>query len=514
MQENVLELLPTLDEHQIVDVTTQGLGAALPAHKEFQRSEPMPEKDTFGVVLNEIVPANCAVTTCSSTQPEPSIHPPPSSRRKAYTAELKPVPNERLKTSVESVNSAQQVRASMHLTSNPSSTPAQSPRIPKQTSVAPGQDIIDDSFNAITSANVTRFAGLPIQLQLPHSEARPLSTKRPTNVDRFQLQQIIIDGANTPFDTRRAAADRSPTAIEHEMAAETSKTALEVTGARYKTSGAAESHSAGASVHTSLKPTRSSIDATADPGQYHSPVAAKITQPKSDVTPLNLQNRSESRPHLPLESATLSTSHVNDAGSHSPNVAQPTAQKSRIVILSPPSQPDAVFSPRQRGAELELHQIVKSQTKPLEPVSRSSPFGGTLQAAQSVDSKPSGANEKASTRSHLSPVVQDEDEPFRPTLNASSGKMTNDRVSAPLQASERGISIKKPVVIVTSAPTSLPPLTTPLSPRRPIAAAPPKPGSKPTDSPRTMQQVSAAPRATAGNLPVSHSAKPHTNPDV
>ena len=61
MQENVLELLPTLDENQIVDVTTQGLGAALPAHKKFQDSEPVPEEDTFCVALNEIVPANTAV---------------------------------------------------------------------------------------------------------------------------------------------------------------------------------------------------------------------------------------------------------------------------------------------------------------------------------------------------------------------------------------------------------------------------------------------------------------------
>ena len=121
------------------------------------------------------------------------------SRRKAYTAELKPVPNESLKRSVWSVNTVQ-VRASMHLTSSPSSTPAQSPRTPKQPSVATGQDIIDDSFNSITTANITRLAGLPLQSQLPHSESRPLPTKRPTNVDRFQLQQIIIDGANTPFE--------------------------------------------------------------------------------------------------------------------------------------------------------------------------------------------------------------------------------------------------------------------------------------------------------------------------
>ena len=60
MPDNVLELLPTLDENQIVDVTTQGLGAALPAHKKFQDSEPVPE-DTFCVALNEIVPANTAV---------------------------------------------------------------------------------------------------------------------------------------------------------------------------------------------------------------------------------------------------------------------------------------------------------------------------------------------------------------------------------------------------------------------------------------------------------------------
>jgi len=215
-----------------------------------------------------------------------------------------------------------------------------------------------------------------------------------------------------------------------------------------------------------------------------------------------------------------SAARVGTSGSN--RDAQPAARQSRIVILSPPSQPDAALSPRERAAKLELHQKRTTHTQSLEQVSRPSPFGETLDVAQSVDFRPSGGKEKASTRSHLSHAVPDEVELCRPSPNASTQKMANERVSAALQAAERKVSIKKAVVIVTSAPTSLPTLTAPLSFRRPSAAAPLKPTSNVTNSTRTMQQLSAALPATPRILPGSAAAalsrvastKPHTTPDV
>jgi hypothetical protein len=50
-RENVLEILPTLSENEIVDVTTEGLGVMLPAHKRFQE----------GSTPSEIGSANAAV---------------------------------------------------------------------------------------------------------------------------------------------------------------------------------------------------------------------------------------------------------------------------------------------------------------------------------------------------------------------------------------------------------------------------------------------------------------------
>ncbi len=58
--ENVLELLPTLDENQIIGITTEALGATTSAHRHFQQNEPVPEQDGSFVPLKEIVVQNPA----------------------------------------------------------------------------------------------------------------------------------------------------------------------------------------------------------------------------------------------------------------------------------------------------------------------------------------------------------------------------------------------------------------------------------------------------------------------
>jgi hypothetical protein len=54
--DNVLELLPTLDENQIIGIATDALGSLSAAHKRFQENEPVPEQDGSFVPLNEIPP--------------------------------------------------------------------------------------------------------------------------------------------------------------------------------------------------------------------------------------------------------------------------------------------------------------------------------------------------------------------------------------------------------------------------------------------------------------------------
>jgi hypothetical protein len=67
--DNVLELLPTLDENQIIGIATEALGSLSAAHKRFQENEPVPEQDGSFVPLNEIVVQNSARDAISPARP-------------------------------------------------------------------------------------------------------------------------------------------------------------------------------------------------------------------------------------------------------------------------------------------------------------------------------------------------------------------------------------------------------------------------------------------------------------
>jgi hypothetical protein len=128
---NVLELLPTLDENQIVDVATQGLGATLPAHKKFQDSEPVPDRNASGIALNEIVTTNPASPVPSASHVQP---PPVRYRKKANQVEIKGKPDLGLPDIRELVQTAQQSQlqvSSLQSCDSPSK-PMQGSSRPKQ----------------------------------------------------------------------------------------------------------------------------------------------------------------------------------------------------------------------------------------------------------------------------------------------------------------------------------------------------------------------------------------------
>ncbi len=68
--DNILELLPTLDENQIIGIATEALGSLSAAHKRFQENEqPVPEQDGSFVPLNEMVVQNSARDAISPARP-------------------------------------------------------------------------------------------------------------------------------------------------------------------------------------------------------------------------------------------------------------------------------------------------------------------------------------------------------------------------------------------------------------------------------------------------------------
>ncbi len=67
--DNVLELLPTLDENQIIGMATEALGSLSAAHKRFQENEPVPEQDGSIVPLNEMVVQNSTRDAISPARP-------------------------------------------------------------------------------------------------------------------------------------------------------------------------------------------------------------------------------------------------------------------------------------------------------------------------------------------------------------------------------------------------------------------------------------------------------------
>jgi hypothetical protein len=66
--EKVLELLPTLHENQIVDISTESLGVVLPAHKGFRESDPLPKQPTSSSARNVTIHTDPSPAISSSVQ--------------------------------------------------------------------------------------------------------------------------------------------------------------------------------------------------------------------------------------------------------------------------------------------------------------------------------------------------------------------------------------------------------------------------------------------------------------